>query len=178
MNAYNVIRRPRVGFTLMLLKPVTYGPSDVVLSGYPQIYPHKPAERVGTIRRKTRAPPHRQETGKPDGHVAILQHLQQRDSRATSLPREAPMFPTREFSGIDHSHSIVNPAAMALWGRHFRLVAPRQYRQRYRKSGPALKGFRKTSPVNPHPLCFKSPGHQYLTTICKRDTVADTVRLV
>lgn len=54
-----------------------------------------------------------------------------------------------------HSHSIVNPVAGALWERRFRAVMRRRYRQRYRKSRPALNSFRRTAPENPSPLLFQ-----------------------
>jgi hypothetical protein len=45
-----------------------------------------------------------------------------------------------------YSHSIVNQAAAALRGRCLRVVTRLRYRQRYRKSCPALDGCCRTAP--------------------------------
>jgi len=42
----------RVGVTLAPLRPVIFGSPDVVISGYPQIYPHKTAEQNGIATRQ------------------------------------------------------------------------------------------------------------------------------
>jgi len=52
-------RRPRVGATSLPLGLTRYGPADMVVSGYPQIYPHKTAERIGTIGRRKKSPLYR-----------------------------------------------------------------------------------------------------------------------
>jgi hypothetical protein len=54
-------------------------------------------------------------------------------------------------SRLNYSHSIVNQAAQALWGRRSRPVPRCRYRQRYRKSWPALTGFRRTAMEKRHP---------------------------